>query len=165
LQQRIKEMGPAEASRRLQHSFDAAGAELTKQRDRESNRASHLHAVGLIASAVGIALILAAASLVIWGSIAGGVLSLVASGIIQAIKVLFSVREDAAHKRVQSSYEELGEINRISTLIAIADSFKNAADSDRYRKKIIDHILEKGWLVAPAEKKKVKRRLYRPETW
>jgi CheY-like chemotaxis protein len=158
LQQRIKEMGPAETTRRLQQSFDATAAELTQQRDRESNRASHLHTVGLIASVVGIGLILAAATLVIWGSIAGGVLSLVASGITQAIRMLFSVREDAAHKRVQFHYEELNEINRISTLIAIADSFKHAADSDRYRKKIIDHILEKGWLVASAEKKRVKKK-------
>jgi CheY-like chemotaxis protein len=152
LHHRIQEVGPSEAGRRFSQSFQDASDELTEHRERESRHASQLHVAGLIASAVGILLIFVAGALFLKGSVGAAVFSSLASVVANVVRVLFSIREDAAHKRISASYEELGDVNRLGNLLAVCEALESPAERDAYRKKIIDHIIGLNWVVGPSRK-------------
>lgn len=150
LHNRISEVKADETTLRLQQGFEQTSSELRAHRERESLRASDLHRWGLYASVLGIALIVAACVLVIAGSVTGAVVTLVAGTVSNAIKLLFSQREDEAHRRVAGYYHQLDEAARVDLMLGIGMTLETPQDRDAYKKKIIDHLLSERWLVKPA---------------
>ena len=66
---------------------------------------------------------------------------MVASVIANVIQTLFSSREDKAHGRVKTYFEQLLDMNRIGNIVAICETLESSSDRDTYRKKLIDHII------------------------
>lgn len=142
---RISEVGPDEASRRLQQSFEAAAIEITKYREQENRRAAQYHIAGLIASSLGMALILGSVATIWLNYIDATILPLIVSALVEAVGALFFIREDSAYKRVNSYFIQLNELNSVGNLLSICDTLENQLDRELYKRKIIDQILEK-WL-------------------
>ncbi len=145
LPSRIKEVGPEQASHYLQQSFETSSIEITKYREQENKRASQYHIAGLIAAISGITLILSIVFMILLNYISAPALPMIVSVFIEAVGVLLFAREDAAHKRVNIYFTQLNELNRIGNLLVICDSLDSPSDREKYRRKIIDHIIEK-WL-------------------
>ena len=143
---RIQEVGPEEASRRLQESFEATSAEITKYRDQENRRASQYHVAGLSAAALGMISIAGGVILIWLNYITATSLPLIVSVFVEAAGTLFFIREDAAYRRVNKYFIQLNELNRIGNLLTICDSLESASDRETYKKKVIDHIIDK-WLT------------------
>jgi len=146
---RIEEVGPEQASQRLQHSFEATSMEITKYREQENRRASQYHVVGLGAASLGILLIVGSIIMIWLNHITITILPLIVSALIEAVGALLFVREDAAYKRVSTYFKQLNELNQIGNLLAICDSLGSSSDREKYRRKIIDSIIER-WLTHPA---------------
>lgn len=146
LPNRMSEVGPEEAGRRLQQSFEAAAAEITQYREQENRRASHYHLAGLIAAALGMFLILSSIVTVWLNYVEVTALPLIVSAFVEAAGALFFVREDAAYKRVNLYFSQLHELNQIGNLLSICDTLETSIDRAEYKKKIVDQIIEK-WLV------------------
>jgi CheY-like chemotaxis protein len=146
LPDRIKEVGLEQASHRLQQSFDSTSAEITKYREQENKRASQYHLAGLTAAVLGLILVLGSIIMIWLNYITAPVLPLIVSVLVEAVSALFFIREDAAYKRVSMYFTQLNELNQIGNLLAICDSLTSPSDREKYRKKIIDHIIGT-WLV------------------
>jgi CheY-like chemotaxis protein len=149
----IRQVGSQQASERLHRTYDETFEELSRLREQETRQAAHLHFAGLVASALGIALIVIAGGLLLAGFVPSAIVSLVVSTLTNAVKVLFFIREDAAHQRVRTLFDQLQETSRISSVLVICDALESALDRDLYRKRIIDQILETGWLTASKPKR------------
>lgn len=141
LRNRLNEIGAEDAAARLRDAYEDTSAEMRAHRERESGRASRLHAWGLTASIAGIALIFVALGFLIAGVGTGAVVTLVGDAVAAAVGVLFSRREDAAHKRVESYYKQLDELSRADKILAICESLESAGARDEYKKKVIDYLL------------------------
>lgn len=152
LHHRIREFGAEETSARMRQSLAGVSEELVGSRETENHRASQWHMTGLVAGWVGLALVVITIILLLRGSVGGGMISLVASGVINVVRNLFSAREDAAHRRVSESYQELESINRAANLLTICESLESSRARDTYRKKLLDHMFEKGWLFEATKK-------------
>lgn len=137
LPDRIKSVGPAEASHRAQESFEAARKELAQLRDLESRRASNHHVAGLVSAAVGMIVIVVAITLT------ASIMAMVGSLVMDAVGVLFFVREDAAHKRVRQHVRQLEDMYRVGKLLEICDCLESQSDRDTYRMKVVDRMLDK----------------------
>jgi CheY-like chemotaxis protein len=142
LPRRVQEVGPEEASRRLQAAFNATSHEVQEYRRQESQRAAQYHTAGLVVSVLGMAMIMVSVMLVWHGDIQASILPLMASVVINASGALFFVREDAAHKRANQFFEQLNDLNRIGNVLIICDSLESPSDREAYKKKIIDRVLE-----------------------
>lgn len=137
LPERIQSVGPAEASHRAQEGFEAARKELSQLRDLESRRASNHHVAGLVSAAVGMIVIVIAITLT------ASIMAMVGSLVMDAVGVLFFVREDAAHKRVRQHVRQLEDMYRVGKLLEICDCLESQSDRDTYRMKVIDRMLDK----------------------
>jgi CheY-like chemotaxis protein len=142
LPRRIQEVGPEEASHRLHSAFEATSREVKQYRRQENQRAAQYHTTGLVASALGMAMIVTSVALVWRGQLQASLLPLVASVVIDASGALFFVREDAAHKRANRLFEQLVDLNQVGNVLIICDSLESPADREAYKKKIIEHVLE-----------------------
>jgi uncharacterized membrane protein len=147
LPERIVALGPKEASHRLQRSFEDTSKQITQYREQENRRASQYHLIGLVMASVGMILVFASVILMLLNLIAFTNLPLIASGLSEAVGILFFVREDAAYKRVNAYFSQLNELNNLGNLLTICDSLLVAADREEYKKKIIDRVIEK-WFKA-----------------
>jgi hypothetical protein len=147
LPEQIHVLGPEEAGRRLQRSFEETSKQLTQYREQESRRASRYHSWGLLMAIVGMTLVFASAILVLVGSSAPTSLPLIGSAVSEAVSILFFVREDAAHKRVSAYFAELNDSSHLGNLITIAESLADAADREAYKKRVLEKVLEK-WMGA-----------------
>lgn len=143
LPERIKSVGPAEASHRAQEGFEAARKQLAQLRDLDSARASHHHVAGLVAAALGMIVIVAAIVLVRQGTLTSSGLTMVGSLVMNAVSVLFFAREDAAHRRVRQHVNQLEDMYRVGKLLEICDCLESQSDRDAYRMKLIDRMLDK----------------------
>ncbi len=146
LPRRIQEVGPEEASRQLQASFDATTDEIKGYRKVENLRAAQYHTAGLVVSALGMAMILTSVALIWLQDIQASFLPLIASAVINAVGALFFVREDAAHKRANAFVQQLNDLNRIGNVLIICESMESAADREIYKRKILDRVIE-SWLT------------------
>jgi CheY-like chemotaxis protein len=142
LPRRIQEVGPEEASHRLHSAFEATSREVKQYRRQENQRAAQYHTTGLVASALGMTMIVTSVALVWRGQLQASLLPLVASVVIDASGALFFVREDAAHKRANRLFEQLVDLNQVGNVLIICDSLESPADREAYKKKIIEHVLE-----------------------
>jgi two-component system response regulator (stage 0 sporulation protein F) len=149
LHHRIKEVGLDKTSALMRKALLDVSAESVRRRRVEEVRASQLHATGLVASWLGLTLILVTGALILLHSVEGSVLSLFATLIVAVIRKLFSSREDAAHKRVRQSYAELESVGRAVNMLAICDSLESVKARDAYRKKLLDHMIDEKWLLGP----------------
>jgi CheY-like chemotaxis protein len=143
---RIQEVGPEEATHRVLQSLDATRSELKIAREQENRRASQHHLLGLIGVAIGLLIIMASVVLLMLQQVTASVASMVVSLVVHGLSTLQFVREDVAHKRVRVYYEELEGLNRMGNLIEICGGLISTHDRDKYRKKIIDHLLGQ-WLT------------------
>ncbi len=141
LRNRLDELDTADAAERMRQAYDDTSAEMRAHRERESVRASRLHMWGLAASVVSIVFVFAAGALFIAGVSAGVLPTLVGGAVSKAVGVLFSRREDAAHKRADYYYKQLDELSRANKVLAICESLESAEDRDAYKKKVIEHLL------------------------
>jgi DNA-binding response OmpR family regulator len=141
LRNRLRKISPEDAAARMGRAYSDASAEMRGHRDRESARASQLHTWGLIVSVVGILLIFVAVGFLITGATAGVAVTLVGDVVAAAVGVLFSRREDAAHKRVEVYYKQLDEISRADKILEISKSLESTEKRDEVRKKVIDVLL------------------------
>lgn len=141
LRNRLNEVGVEDTAMRLREAYESTSSEMRAHRERESARASRLHMWGLIASLVGIALIFVAIGFFIAGVGAGVVVTLVGDAVAAAVGVLFSRREDVAHKRVESYYKKLDELSLADKTLAICESLASAEARDECKKKVIDYLL------------------------
>jgi DNA-binding response OmpR family regulator len=141
LRNRLNVVGAEGAAARLREAYEDTSTEMRAHRERESARASRLHMWGLAASLVGIALIFAAVALFIAGAGAGVAVTLAGGAVSKAVGVLFSWREDAAHKRAASYYGKLDELSRADKILAICESLESPEERDEYKKKVINSLL------------------------
>jgi CheY-like chemotaxis protein len=147
LPQRLDALGPDDASRRLQESFEDTTAQLSHLRDQESRRASQYHAWGLAIAVLGMIMILVTAALLLLGKIAPTSLPLIGSALAEAASILFFVREDAAHRRVRQYFAQLNELDNLGNLMTVCDTLLDPKDRDEYKKRIIDRLIEKWFAV------------------
>lgn len=140
---RLADLGPEEATSRLQKSFDITSEQLTQYREQENRRASQYHFWGLTMASLGMILILVSAILILVGKVAPTTLPLIGGVLSEAVSVLFFVREDAAYKRVSGYFAKLNELNNLGNLITICDSLQSPKSREEYKKKIIDKVVEK----------------------
>lgn len=143
LPRRLVDLGPEEASSRLQRSFEITSEQLTQYREQENRRASQYHFWGLTMATMGMMLVLVSAVLILMGQIAPTTLPLIGGAISEAVGVLFFVREDSAFKRVSGYFARLNELNNLGNLITICDSLQSPISREEYKKKIIDKVVEK----------------------
>jgi DNA-binding response OmpR family regulator len=141
---RIADLGSEEASRRFQKSLETTSQQLTKHREQENRRASQYHFWGLSMAILGMLVVLASAILILLGRVAPTTLPLVGSALSEAVGIFFFVREDSAHKRVNTYFTQLNELNYLGNLLTICDTLQSPSDREEYKKKIIDRVLE-GW--------------------
>jgi hypothetical protein len=147
LHHRIKEVGLDETSALIRKTLVAVSGESVRRIRIEERRASQLHVTGLVASWLGLILILVTGVLILRRSVEGSVISLFATLIVTVVRKLFSSREDAAHKRVRQSYAELESAGRAVNMLAICDSLESPKARDAYRKRILDHMIDEKWLL------------------
>lgn len=144
---RLREVGPQEIGRQLAQVCLSAGEDLLQQRRREGQRAAHLHNLGLVASAVGIALVAVGVGLLLAGRVAGGTVASCAGILVHVVRALLSTREDAAHRRIAQYFERLEAVYRPGLVMVFVDTITDNQARDRYRMKIVDHLLQSHWLA------------------
>jgi len=149
LPQRISELGPEEASNRLQESFDDTSKELTQYREQENQRAAQYHFWGLLTSIVGMCLVAISVVLILVKVAEPSILPLIVGAISQAASILFFNREEKAYKRVNTYFKQLNELNNLGNLLTICESLQAEADREEYKKKIIDKVTNRWFTDQP----------------
>ncbi|MDX6499170.1 MAG: two-component system, NtrC family, response regulator GlrR [Blastocatellia bacterium] len=146
LHNRVQEIGPEAAGERMQMLLRDMSQELERGRERESRQATQLHASSVAVSWVGIAAIVITLALLWFGETRIGLLSAAVTAITNVVQKLFTTQERAAQDRLTRSYKKLEEIYRATHLFAICDGFESQEARDTYRRKLLDHIIDQGWL-------------------
>ena len=142
LPDQLQLLGPDAAAERLQRSFDMTVQQLSQYQDAELRHATNHHRWALIWSITGILVILSGVILVYFSKLPSLTLSAVASIILEAVSVLFFVREDIAHKRVAAYYSRLEEVSKLANIISICDTIVSGDKREKYKAKVIDKMIE-----------------------
>lgn len=147
LPERLADLGPEEASLRLQKSFETTSQQLTQYREQENKRASQYHFWGLSITILAIALVLISVILILAGQVSATTASLASSALSQTISFLLFRREDSAHKRVSGYFAELNKLNNLGNLVTICNSLESSVEREVCKKKIIDKVVDKWFSV------------------
>lgn len=146
LQNRVQELGPEVASERMYTLLREMAQELERGRERDGHEMIRLRRTGVVVGWVGTGAIVAMFPLFWFGAIEAGFLSAGVTAISNVVHKLFLRREKAAQDRLSRSYMELEKIYRTTFLSAFIDSIESKAARDAYRKKLLDHLIDQGWL-------------------
>lgn len=145
--ERIKYLGPSEASTRLHHSFEMTSREIKTLRDQENMKAGQFHKWGLGLAVTGTILILIGAVMVLLDSSISTVLPLISGVISEVIGILFFRQEKQKYDRVWDLIEKQNELNDIGILITICDVLTSPTDREACKKNMIKKASER-WFKA-----------------
>jgi len=143
LPMRVQNLGPDEASRRFQESFDLTSEKLMQYREQENQHASRYHFWALAMAIIGMVLVTLGVLLAFTNRLTSTTLPLIAGVISQIVSTLFFTREDTAHKRVSTYFTKLEEINKLGNLLTICDSLPDPFSRKKYKEKLINKVIEK----------------------
>jgi len=143
LPERFDDLGPEVAAEHLKESFDVTLKQLMDYQDDEFRRASRYHKWALAWALVGIVIIFGGVVLSFLNMLSSTLLPTISGVILEAIGVLFFVREDAAHNQVNAYYVRLDEVSKLSNILTICETIRSDELREVYKLKIIDKILEK----------------------
>jgi hypothetical protein len=120
--------------------------ELERSRERESGETIRLRRSGVAVGWVGTVAIVTIFPLLWYGETKVAVLSAAVTAITNVVHQLFSRREKAALARLTRSYKELEKVYRATHLFALILQLESKTARDTYRKKLLDRLLNRGWL-------------------
>jgi hypothetical protein len=109
---------------KLRHGLEKEGGRLGGILEKERQQASKLHRATLLTSSVNLLLIALAAILLIGGLISSALASLIATTFVQAIQLLLSRREEAAHNRIRSLNSQMETIVHLGHLEELSDQLE-----------------------------------------
>lgn len=139
---RINSLGIEEAGRRLHESFSETSRQWTDSRIQDQFRAARFHKVGLAAGIIAILFIFTGLVLLFTGLLENSAIPLLVGAVTQPISIFFFLREDAAHKRVQTYNSKLDEINKVENLLLICDSLVDKKESEKLKRRVVEHLLD-----------------------
>jgi CheY-like chemotaxis protein len=151
LQNRFQEVGPEVASERMYGLLSDMAHELERRRERESGETIRLRRNGTAVGWVGTVAIVATLPLLWYGETTAALLSAAVTALTNVVHQLFSRREKAALERLTRSYMELEKVYRATHLFALVQDLESKTARDAYRKKLLDHLIDRGWLFDNAE--------------
>lgn len=143
LKEKWQDLDESETSRRLQTSLEKTTQEITVYREEANSRACQYHKWGLIAGVLSMGLILLAVGIVIFGNLGESLPAMLAGALSQAVSSLLYNREEAAHRRVATFFEQLEQVNQLQNLLLACDTFVDTQERDRYKGIIISRLTDK----------------------
>ena len=109
--------------------------ELNQQKAREESSQSFRFTI--IFSALGFLVVLSGAALLLFEQTAAGVVSTIASIIPATVALIFSKKDAELRATIQEYHSYMLELQRVLTMIDVAETIQNANEKDRMKTEII----------------------------
>ena len=152
LPERVRELGSAATSHRLQEVIDSQRTELTGHRDMYEREATRYHSARLIASGIGVLSLIVALVLFLSHLLAGSAACVAITLIIKAVEMVFYKTEREAHQRARTDVGHLEDLNWICHAMELASSMGDEKERNAYRQRILAYVFRGGLPPANALK-------------